>query len=66
MLDRHAMHALLKAGRSTKDVALQMGVTQRTFSASPLSLPSSRRTMRRPDDDAPSVALPCRSRRDCD
>lgn len=31
MIDRHAVHALLKAGHSTKDVARQMGVTQRTI-----------------------------------
>jgi transposase len=31
MIDRHAVHALLKAGQSTKEVALQMAVTQRTI-----------------------------------
>lgn len=31
MIDRHAVHALLKAGHPTKDIALQMGVTQRTI-----------------------------------
>lgn len=31
MIDRHAVHALLNAGRSTKEIALQMGVTQRTI-----------------------------------
>jgi transposase len=30
MIDRHAVHALLAAGRPTKEVALQMGVTART------------------------------------
>lgn len=31
MIDRHAVHALLKAGQPTKDIALQMGVSQRTI-----------------------------------
>lgn len=31
MLDRHAVHALLKAGQSTKEIAQQFGVTQRTI-----------------------------------
>ena len=31
MIDRHAVHALLKSGLSTKDIAQQMGVTQRTI-----------------------------------
>jgi len=31
MLDRHAVHALLKSGFPTKDIAQQMGVTQRTI-----------------------------------
>lgn len=31
MIDRHAVHALLKAGQPTKDIAVQMGVSQRTI-----------------------------------
>jgi transposase len=31
MLDRHAVHALLKAGQSTKEIAQQFSVTQRTI-----------------------------------
>lgn len=31
MLDRHAVHALLKAGESTEKIAKQFGVTQRTI-----------------------------------
>jgi transposase len=31
MIDRHAVHALLRAGHPTKEIALQMGVTQRTI-----------------------------------
>ncbi|HEX2219575.1 MAG TPA: IS21 family transposase [Gemmatimonadales bacterium] len=31
MIDRHAVHALLKAGQPTKDIALQMGVSPRTI-----------------------------------
>lgn len=31
MIDRHAVHALLQSGQSTKDIAQQMGVTQRTI-----------------------------------
>ena len=31
MLDRHAVHALLKAGQPTKEIAQQMGVSQRTI-----------------------------------
>jgi transposase len=31
MIDRHAVHALVKAGQSTKDIALQMGVSRRTI-----------------------------------
>ena len=31
MLDRHAVHALLKAGQSTQEIALQFGVTRRTI-----------------------------------
>lgn len=30
MIDRHTVHALLKAGHPTKEIALQFGVTQRT------------------------------------
>jgi transposase len=30
MIDRHAIHALLKAGQSTKEIALQFAITQRT------------------------------------
>ncbi len=30
MIDRHAVHALLKAGQSTKEIARQFGVAQRT------------------------------------
>jgi len=31
MIDRHAVHALLKAGQSTKQIAAQYGVTRRTI-----------------------------------
>jgi transposase len=31
MIDRHAVHALLQAGQSTKEVALQLGVSRRTI-----------------------------------
>ena len=31
MIDRHAVHALLQAGQSTKDVAVQFGVSRRTI-----------------------------------
>jgi transposase len=31
MIDRHAVHALLKAGRPTKEIAQQFGVTPRTI-----------------------------------
>jgi IS30 family transposase len=31
MIDRHAVHALLAAGCSTNEIALQMGVSQRTI-----------------------------------
>jgi len=31
MIDRHAVHALLQAGQPTQDIALQMGVSQRTI-----------------------------------
>jgi transposase len=31
MIDRHAVHALINAGHSTQEVALQFGVTQRTI-----------------------------------
>src|SRR5690606_9780669 len=31
MIDRHAVHALLQSGQPTKDIAEQMGVTQRTI-----------------------------------
>lgn len=31
MLDRHAVHALLQAGKPTKEIAQQMGVNQRTI-----------------------------------
>jgi transposase len=31
MIDRHAVHALLKAGQTTQGIALQLGVTQRTI-----------------------------------
>ncbi|MGH7129681.1 MAG: IS21 family transposase, partial [Planctomycetaceae bacterium] len=31
MIDRHAVHALLKAGHSTKQVATQLGVSRRTI-----------------------------------
>ena len=31
MLDRHAVHALLKAGQSTKEIAEQVGVSRRTI-----------------------------------
>jgi transposase len=31
MIDRHAVHTLLKTGLSTKDIAAQMGVTPRTI-----------------------------------
>lgn len=31
MLDRHAVHALIKAGFPTKEIARQLGVTQRTI-----------------------------------
>jgi transposase len=31
MIDRHAVHALLRSGLATKDIALQMGVSQRTI-----------------------------------
>src|SRR5690606_39268410 len=31
MIDRHAVHALLKAGQSTKEIAAQFGVTRRTI-----------------------------------
>ncbi len=31
MLDRHAVHALLKAGQSTKEIAEQFGVSRRTI-----------------------------------
>jgi hypothetical protein len=31
MIDRHAVHALLRSGLSTKDTALQMGVSHRTI-----------------------------------
>lgn len=31
MIDRHAVHALLKSGQSTKDIAQQMGVSRRTI-----------------------------------
>jgi transposase len=30
MIDRHAVHALLQAGQSTKQIAAQLGVSQRT------------------------------------
>jgi transposase len=30
MIDRHAVHALLQAGQSTKEIAAQVGVSQRT------------------------------------
>src|SRR5690606_17276678 len=30
MIDRHAVHALLKAGHPTKEIAQQFGITQRT------------------------------------
>ena len=30
MIDRHAVHALLEAGQSTKEIAQQFGVSQRT------------------------------------
>jgi transposase len=30
MIDRHAVHALLQAGQSTKQIAVQLGVSQRT------------------------------------
>lgn len=31
MIDRHAVHALLKAGQPTKEIAVQLGVTPRTI-----------------------------------
>ena len=31
MIDRHAVHALLEAGQSTKEIAQQFGVTPRTI-----------------------------------
>lgn len=31
MLDRHAVHALLRAGKSSQDIAMQFGVTPRTI-----------------------------------
>lgn len=31
MIDRHAVHALVRSGLPTKDIALQMGVSQRTI-----------------------------------
>ena len=33
MLDRHAVRALREAGRSTKEIAVQFGVSQRTRAA---------------------------------
>jgi IS30 family transposase len=66
MLDRHAVHALLKAGQSTKEIAVQMGVTRRTI----------QRIAKEPAveeaDDAEalrrraSAALRCRRRLGCD
>ncbi len=31
MIDRHAVHALLRAGQSTKEIAVQFSVAQRTI-----------------------------------
>src|SRR5690606_30032495 len=31
MIDRHAVHALLRSGQATKEIAQQMGVSQRTI-----------------------------------
>jgi hypothetical protein len=62
MIDRHAVHALLKAGRPTKEIALQLGVTQRTIQRIAKEPPIEAADDAEAGVAAPSAAPRCRRR----
>ena len=66
MIDRHAVHALLRSGQATKEIAQQMGVSQRTIQRiakePPVDEPDDGEARRQRAVGRPSVADPVRTR----
>lgn len=66
MIDRHAVHALLRSGQPTKEIAQQMGVSQRTIQRiaqeAPIDEADDRKARRQRAVGRPAVAAEVRSR----